>query len=117
MIVLKKLKIGRVANEVFDEKMAIVRSIDNENVASLRGYFFAEDGVWGLYDYFSQGSVSVMLHGTIEANQTPLDLDARLRITIGTARGISHIHTQCGGKLIHGNIKSLNIFPHVWLCF
>lgn len=65
MIVLKKLKIGRVANEVFDEKMAIVRSIDNENVASLRGYFFAEDGVWGLYDYFSQGSVSVMLHGML----------------------------------------------------
>lgn len=71
-IVLKKLKIGRVANEVFDEKMAIVRSIDNENVASLRGCFFAEDGVWGLYDYFSQGSASVMLHGMLNPIYSPI---------------------------------------------
>lgn len=39
-----------------------------------------------------------------------LDWDSRLRIAIGTARGIAHIHALNGGKLIHGNIKSLNIF-------
>jgi len=29
---------------------------------------------------------------------------------IGAARGIAHIHTQNGGKLVHGNIKSSNVF-------
>lgn len=28
----------------------------------------------------------------------------------GTARGVAHIHSQNGGKLVHGNIKSSNIF-------
>ncbi|KAM7486246.1 hypothetical protein LguiA_002255 [Lonicera macranthoides] len=42
--------------------------------------------------------------------QTPLDWETRLRISIGTARGIAYIHTQKGGRLVHGNIKASNIF-------
>lgn len=42
--------------------------------------------------------------------RTPLDWEARLRIAVGAARGIAHIHTQNGGKLVHGNIKASNIF-------
>jgi serine/threonine protein kinase len=39
-----------------------------------------------------------------------IDWYSRLRIAIGTARGIAHIHNQQGGKLVHGNIKASNIF-------
>lgn len=42
--------------------------------------------------------------------RTPLDWETRLRIAIGAARGIAHIHTQKDGKLVHGNIKASNIF-------
>ncbi|GAV91268.1 Pkinase domain-containing protein, partial [Cephalotus follicularis] len=42
--------------------------------------------------------------------RNPLDWETRLRIAIGAARGIAHIHTQSGGKLVHGNIKAANIF-------
>ncbi|KAE9608910.1 putative protein kinase RLK-Pelle-LRR-III family [Lupinus albus] len=42
--------------------------------------------------------------------RSSLDWDSRLRIAIGAARGIAHIHAQIGGKLIHGNIKASNIF-------
>lgn len=41
---------------------------------------------------------------------TPLDWDTRLRIAIGTARAVAHIHSENCGKLVHGNIKSSNIF-------
>lgn len=33
-----------------------------------------------------------------------------MRIAIGAARGIARIHAENGGKLVHGNIKSSNIF-------
>lgn len=33
-----------------------------------------------------------------------------MRIAIGAARGIAQIHAANGGKLVHGNIKSSNIF-------
>lgn len=33
-----------------------------------------------------------------------------MRIAIGAARGIARIHAENSGKLVHGNIKSSNIF-------
>ena len=41
---------------------------------------------------------------------TPLDWKTRLRIAIGAARGIARIHAENTGKLVHGNVKSSNIF-------
>lgn len=44
-----------------------------------------------------------------------MDWDARLRVAVGTARGIAHIHTENSGKFVHGNIKSSNIFLNTQL--
>lgn len=43
-------------------------------------------------------------------DRTPLDWETRLRIALGAARGIAHLHTINGGKFVHGNIRSSNIF-------
>ncbi|KAL0324233.1 UNVERIFIED_CONTAM: putative inactive receptor kinase [Sesamum calycinum] len=43
-------------------------------------------------------------------NRTPLDWETRVNIAIGAARGIARIHMENGGKLVHGNVKSSNIF-------
>lgn len=43
------------------------------------------------------------------AARTPVDWDSRVRILLDTAKAIAHIHTNGGGKLVHGNIKSSNI--------
>lgn len=43
-------------------------------------------------------------------NRIPLDWDTRVRIAVGAARGIAQIHRENGGRLVHGNIKSSNIF-------
>lgn len=32
-----------------------------------------------------------------------------MKISVGTARGIAHIHSEGGGKYSHGNIKSSNV--------
>lgn len=41
--------------------------------------------------------------------KTSLDWNARVTIALGAARGILHIHSEGGGKFIHGNIKSSNV--------
>lgn len=109
-VVVKRLKEVTVTKREFEQQMEIVGSIRHENVVPLRAYYYSKDEKLMVYDYFSQGSVFSMLHAKIGNNTSPLDWESRLRIAVGVARGITHIHTESNGKLVHGNIKSSNTF-------
>ncbi|XAR52257.1 Non-specific serine/threonine protein kinase [Bertholletia excelsa] len=109
-VVVKRLKEVSVARREFEQQMEVVGNIRHDNIAALRAYYYSKDEKLMVSDYFSQGSVSSMLHAKRGENRTPLGWETRLRIAIGAARGIAHIHSQLGGKLVHGNIKSSNIF-------
>lgn len=110
-VVVKRLKEVAAAKRDFEVQMEVVGNIRHENVVPLRAYFYSKDEKLMVYDYYDQGSVSSMLHAKRgEDFRTPLDWDSRLRIAIGAAKGIAHIHTQTNGKYVHGNIKASNIF-------
>jgi serine/threonine protein kinase len=47
--------------------------------------------------------------GNRAPGRTPLDWDSRVKISLGTARGIAHVHSVGGPKFTHGNIKSSNV--------
>ncbi|CAB4301984.1 unnamed protein product [Prunus armeniaca] len=109
-VVVKRLKEVSVGKKEFEQQMEIVGSIKHENIAALRAYYYSKDEKLVVYDYYEQGSASSLLHAKRGEGRTPLDWETRLRIAIGAARGIAHIHTQNGGRLVHGNIKASNIF-------
>ncbi|KAK4385124.1 putative inactive receptor kinase [Sesamum angolense] len=90
--------------------MDIVGKVRHENVVALRACYSCEDERLMLYDYYSKGSVHALLHGKKDTGKIPLGWKTRLKIAVGAARGIAHIHRQDRGKLVHGNIKSSNIF-------
>ncbi|XP_020246010.1 probable inactive receptor kinase At4g23740 isoform X2 [Asparagus officinalis] len=110
MVVVKRLKEVGVGKKEFEQQMEVVGRIKHENVLELRAYYYSKDEKLMVYDYYSQGSVSSLLHGQRGEDRTPLDWDTRLKIAIGTARGIACIHTENSGKFVHGNIKSSNVF-------
>ncbi|KAK1409104.1 hypothetical protein QVD17_35629 [Tagetes erecta] len=110
-VVVKRLKEVGAAKRDFEVQMEVVGNVRHQNVVPLRAYYYSKDEKLTVYDYFPQGSVSSMLHAKRDdKNRSPLDWDSRLRIAIGAARGVAYIHTQNGGKLVHGNIKASNIF-------
>ncbi|KAM1232229.1 hypothetical protein ACFX13_042810 [Malus domestica] len=109
-VVVKRLKEVSVGKKEFEQQMEIVGSIKHENVAALRAYYYSKDEKLVVYDYYEQGSASSMLHAKRGEGRIPLNWETRLKISIGAARGIAHIHTQNAGKLVHGNIKASNIF-------
>ncbi|KAL2542167.1 putative inactive receptor kinase [Abeliophyllum distichum] len=106
-IMVKRLKGVNVTSQAFLQQIEVIGRMRHENVAALMAYYCLNDEILMVYDYYGQGSVFDILHGQ---NQISLDWETRLRIAVGAARGIAHIHTQAGQKLIHGNVKASNIF-------
>lgn len=110
IVAVKRLKEVFAGRKELEQQMEVVGSIRHENVAPLRAYYYSKDEKLIVYDYYNQGSVSALLHAKRGDNRVPLDWETRLRIATGAARGIAHIHSQSGGKLVHGNVKASNIF-------
>ncbi|XP_017408560.1 probable inactive receptor kinase At5g58300 [Vigna angularis] len=109
-VVVKRLKEVAMGKKEFEQQMEIVQRLDHHpNVIPLRAYYYSKDEKLMVYDYCTAGSFSKLLHGTRETGRAPLDWDSRLKIVVGAARGVCHIHLANGRKLVHGNIKSSNV--------
>ncbi|KAL0719792.1 hypothetical protein Bca4012_069116 [Brassica carinata] len=111
-VVVKRLREVAAGKREFEQQMEAVGRIisPHANVAPLRAYYFSKDEKLLVYDYYRGGNFSTLLHGK-EGGREALDWETRLRICLGAARGISHIHSASTGAklLLHGNIKSTNV--------
>lgn len=109
-VVVKRLKEVVVGKKDFEQQMEMVGRVGlHPNVVPLRAYYYSKDEKLLVYDYFAGGSLSTLLHGNRASGRTPLDWESRVKISLGAARGIAHIHSVGGPKFSHGNIKSSNI--------
>ncbi|KAL6978978.1 hypothetical protein U1Q18_020645 [Sarracenia purpurea var. burkii] len=109
-VVVKRLKEVAAGKKDFEQQMEIIGRVgQHPNVVPLRAYYYSKDEKLLVYDYIQGGSLSTLLHGNRAAGRTPLDWDTRLKISLGAARGIAHIHSTGGAKFSHGNIKSSNV--------
>ncbi|CAA3000757.1 probable inactive receptor kinase At4g23740 [Olea europaea subsp. europaea] len=113
-VVLKRLNAVNISEKKFRRQMEVIGNVRHENVCALKAYYFSKDEKLLVYDHYSNGSVSALLHGNIGKKQISLDWKSRLRIAVGAARGIAYIHTQVGQNLVHGNIKASNIFLNAY---
>ena len=43
--------------------MEVVGNLKHENVVELKGYYYSKDEKLMVYDYYTQGSLSALLHG------------------------------------------------------
>ncbi|CAG7878096.1 unnamed protein product, partial [Brassica rapa] len=109
-VVVKRLKEVAAGKREFEQQMeAVGRISPHGNVAPLRAYYFSKDEKLLVYDYYQGGNFSMLLHGNNEGGRGALDWEQRLKICLGAAKGIAHIHSSSGAKLLHGNIKSPNV--------
>ncbi|XP_023543249.1 probable inactive receptor kinase At5g58300 [Cucurbita pepo subsp. pepo] len=109
-VVVKRLKEVVAGKKDFDQQMEIVGRIgQHPNVVPLRAYYYSKDEKLLVYDHAIAGSFSSLLHGSRDGGRGPPDWETRVKVSLGCAKGLAHIHSSSGGKLIHGNIKSSNI--------
>ncbi|MED6122605.1 hypothetical protein PIB30_037096 [Stylosanthes scabra] len=110
-LVIKRLKDVMVEKQEFEHKIEIVQRISQHpNVLPPLACYCSNDEKLLIYAYMTQGSFSKLLHGENENREAPpLDWDSRMKISLGVAKGLAHIHSLEGGTYVHGNIRSSNV--------
>ncbi|XP_057489658.1 probable inactive receptor kinase At5g58300 [Actinidia eriantha] len=109
MVVVKRLREIGVGKSEFEQQMEVLGRVgQHPNIVPLRAYYYSNDEKLLVSDNYPMGSFSALLHGNRGTGRT-LDWDSRVKISLGTAKGIAHIHSESGVKFTHGNIKSSNI--------
>ncbi|GFY82496.1 leucine-rich repeat protein kinase family protein [Actinidia rufa] len=108
-VIVKRLKEVVVGKREFEQQMEMVGRVgQHPNVVPLRAYYYSKDEKLLVYDYMLVGSLSALLHASRETGRV-LDWESRVKVCLGVARGLAHIHSASGGKFAHGNIKSSNV--------
>ena len=106
-VAVKQLEgIGQGKKE-FRAEVEIIGSIHHCHLVQLRG--FCAEGPHRLlvYEYMINGSLDKHLFYGVKSNV--LDWNTRIKIALGTARGLAYLHEDCRDKVIHCDIKPENI--------
>ncbi|KAL0392020.1 UNVERIFIED_CONTAM: Proline-rich receptor-like protein kinase PERK2 [Sesamum radiatum] len=108
VIAVKQLKFaGPQRDADFCREVCVLSCAQHRNVVLLIGYCIGRKKRLLVYEYICNRSLDFHLHG----NEKPvLDWQARLKIAIGTARGLRYLHEDCRvGCIVHRNLRPNNI--------
>ncbi|CAM6089471.1 unnamed protein product [Calypogeia fissa] len=94
----------------FETEIHLLSRVHHRNLVSLVGYCNDEgEHTQGeqmlVYEYISNGT----LRAHLKTTKMSLDVVTRLRIALGSARGIHYLHTQADPPIFHRDIKASNI--------
>ncbi|XP_078148762.1 leucine-rich repeat protein kinase family protein isoform X2 [Carex rostrata] len=119
MFAVKRIERGREGRDWnFEKELEILGSIRHINLVNLRGYCRLTSAKLLIYDFLALGSLDRYLHEGGQEDQ-PLNWNARMKIALGSARGLAYLHHDCSPAIVHRDIKSSNILldpslePHV----
>ncbi|TVU19952.1 hypothetical protein EJB05_36135, partial [Eragrostis curvula] len=89
----------------FKNEIELLSRVHHRNLVSLIGFCYEQEEQMLVYEYISNGT----LRENLQARGTNLDWKKRLRIALGSARGLAYLHELADPPIIHRDIKSTNI--------
>ncbi|XP_043695548.1 inactive leucine-rich repeat receptor-like serine/threonine-protein kinase At1g60630 isoform X2 [Telopea speciosissima] len=109
IVTVKRLKDSKYPRlEEFRRQMDVLGLLRHPNLVPLRAYFQAKEERLLVYDYFPNGSLFSLIHGTRgSSGGKPLHWTSCLKIAEDLAAGLVYLHQTLG--ITHGNLKSSNV--------
>ncbi|KAL6655663.1 hypothetical protein ACP70R_006489 [Stipagrostis hirtigluma subsp. patula] len=127
-LAVKRVKDMTVGEEEFRRRMERVGRAKHPVVLPPLAFYCAMQEKLVVYEFQSNGSLTKLLHGSIESSQGPLDWPARLHIAAKVADGMAFMHAAlrgdgassnsnsssagdagADGPIAHGSLKASNI--------
>ncbi|KAK4711880.1 hypothetical protein R3W88_006393 [Solanum pinnatisectum] len=107
VVAVKSLKSGSGQGErEFQAEVDIISRVHHRHLVSLVGYCIADSQRMLVYEYVPNKTLEFHLHGK---GHRVMDWGTRLKIALGSARGLAYLHEDCHPKIIHRDIKAANI--------
>ncbi|KAG8373704.1 hypothetical protein BUALT_Bualt11G0052400 [Buddleja alternifolia] len=106
-VAVKSLKSGSGQGErEFQAEVEIISRVHHRHLVSLVGYCIADGQRMLVYEFVPNKTLEFHLHGK---GQPVMDWATRLRIAVGSAKGLAYLHEDCHPRIIHRDIKAANI--------
>ncbi|KAL6853555.1 hypothetical protein ACP4OV_019584 [Aristida adscensionis] len=90
----------------FKNEIELLSRVHHKNLVSLVGFCYEQGEQMLVYEYISNGTLRDNLMGKRGIH---IDWKKRLRIAIGSAKGLAYLHELADPPIIHRDIKSTNI--------
>lgn len=106
-IAVKSLKSGSGQGErEFQAEVEIISRVHHRHLVSLVGYCIAGGQRMLVYEFVPNNTLEFHLHGK---GQPVMDFPTRMKIALGSAKGLAYLHEDCHPRIIHRDIKTANI--------
>ncbi|XP_010488565.1 PREDICTED: proline-rich receptor-like protein kinase PERK1 [Camelina sativa] len=106
-VAVKQLKAGSGQGErEFQAEVEIISRVHHRHLVSLIGYCMAGAQRLLVYEFVPNNNLEFHLH---EKGRPTMEWSTRLKIALGSAKGLSYLHEDCNPKIIHRDIKAANI--------
>lgn len=107
VVAVKQLKAGGgQGDREFKAEVEIISRVHHRHLVSLVGYCISENQRLLIYEFVPNKTLEHHLHGK---GMPVLEWSKRMKIAIGSAKGLAYLHEDCHPKIIHRDIKSANI--------
>ncbi|XP_072975349.1 leucine-rich repeat receptor protein kinase HPCA1 [Typha angustifolia] len=107
LIAIKRAQQGSMqGGHEFKTEIELLSRVHHKNLVGLVGFCFEQGEQMLVYEFIPNGSLRDSLSGK---NGIYLDWKRRLRIALGSARGLSYLHEHADPPIIHRDVKSTNI--------
>ncbi|KAM1226460.1 hypothetical protein ACFX13_005921 [Malus domestica] len=108
VVAIKRAQEGSLQGEKeFLTEIELLSPLHHRNLVSLVGYCDEEGEQMLVYEFMSNGTLRD--HLSAARSKEPLGFEMRLRIALGSAKGILYLHTEANPPIFHRDIKASNI--------
>ncbi|KAI4330274.1 hypothetical protein MLD38_028574 [Melastoma candidum] len=96
------------AEREFKVEVEAIGRVRHKNLVRLLGYCAEGAHRMLVYEYVNNGNLEQWLHGDVGPT-SPLTWEIRMKIILGTAKGLTYLHEGLEPKVVHRDVKSSNI--------